>query len=195
MIIADIHDALDKVKALRSVDRDAALVAGDFTYSWSAESARRALEELAAGSPVFYVAGNMDPDISSLAVEGARYIHGIVAELEEYKLAGLSYVDDGGAAEVLRRYVGARPLIVLSHAPPRGVLDKTFAGTHIGSRALRDFAEREAPVLIASGHVHEARGVERLGKTVVVNAGPLMRGYYAVAELRGWEAEVETKRI
>jgi len=76
-----------------------------------------------------------------------------------------------------------RPLIVLSHPPPRGVVDLTRSGQHVGSTALRRWALEASPHAIVCGHIHEARGVERLGDTVVVNCGQARSGYYAVVEI------------
>ena len=65
-------------------------------------------------------------------------------------------------------------LVIVSHIPPRGVLDRAmrFGDEAIGSLALRDFLEetQKSVPLVVCGHVHRCGGMyERLGKTVVVN--------------------------
>lgn len=63
------------------------------------------------------------------------------------------------------------------HSPPRGTqCDQIQAGVHVGSRAIRAFAERTQPPLVLSGHIHESPRVsssyrDTLGRTVVVNPG------------------------
>lgn len=73
------------------------------------------------------------------------------------------------------------------HCPPRDthldqapVLDDQLrpklgaAGTvtgSVGSQAVRDTIEREQPLLGLHGHVHECPAVQRLGRTLCVNAG------------------------
>jgi uncharacterized protein len=74
--------------------------------------------------------------------------------------------------------------VVLSHTPPRDTsLDRTHRGEHVGSLAVRQFIEEVRPCLVVSGHIHEARGVEMLGPTTLVNCGHALHGRYALIEL------------
>ncbi|NLF70990.1 MAG: YfcE family phosphodiesterase [Candidatus Anammoximicrobium sp.] len=74
--------------------------------------------------------------------------------------------------------------IVLCHVPPRGTrLDRTCRGEHVGSHAVRQFVEQAQPALLLCGHIHESRGTDRLGDTILVNCGRAFAGQYAVAEL------------
>src|SRR5207249_2011097 len=41
----------------------------------------------------------------------------------------------------------------------------------VGSTAVRDAIQRYQPLLGLHGHVHEARGVARLGRTICINPG------------------------
>lgn len=42
---------------------------------------------------------------------------------------------------------------------------------HVGSRAVRDAIERIQPIVSLHGHIHESRGIDRIGKTLCVNPG------------------------
>ncbi len=71
------------------------------------------------------------------------------------------------------------------HAPPYGTgldeapaLDATLRPTHggavmkpVGSKAVRESILRYQPLLSVHGHIHESRGVARLGRTLAVNPG------------------------
>jgi uncharacterized protein len=71
------------------------------------------------------------------------------------------------------------------HAPPYGTgldeapeLDATMRPTHggavmkpVGSTAVRDAIVRYQPPLSVHGHIHESRGVAKLGRTLTVNPG------------------------
>ena len=71
------------------------------------------------------------------------------------------------------------------HAPPYGTgldeapeLDATMRPTHggavmkpVGSTAVRDAILKYQPPLSVHGHIHESRGVAKLGKTLTVNPG------------------------
>lgn len=67
--------------------------------------------------------------------------------------------------------------VLVSHSPPRDTAcDAIRSGTHVGSRALRRFVERQRPALVLSGHIHESPRVtgsyrDLVGGAVVVNAG------------------------
>jgi Icc-related predicted phosphoesterase len=71
------------------------------------------------------------------------------------------------------------------HCPPYGsgldeapevdeqfnIRDAGRALVPVGSRAVREAIERHQPVLALHGHIHEGKGVARLGKTLCINAG------------------------
>jgi Icc-related predicted phosphoesterase len=64
-------------------------------------------------------------------------------------------------------------ILIVSHAPPRGILDRAirFGERSIGSIALRDFIEEESRVgLVVCGHVHSCGGsFETLNNATIVN--------------------------
>ena len=83
---------------------------------------------------------------------------------------------------------------VLAHVPPRGLsVDRVFFGRHVGSKALRAFVDERAPSLVVCGHIHEARGVARIGPTAIVNCGHALRGNYALVDVDE-EVTVELRR-
>ncbi|KAI9837678.1 MAG: hypothetical protein M1837_002720 [Sclerophora amabilis] len=69
--------------------------------------------------------------------------------------------------------------VLVSHAPPRGLLDQALNGRHLGCDGLKSAVERTRPRLVVCGHVHEARGVQHLQwdetSTTVVNAAVMNR--------------------
>lgn len=63
--------------------------------------------------------------------------------------------------------------VLVSHSPPRGVVDVSSLGLSLGSTAVRDAVLRTRPRLVVCGHIHESGGqTGKLGETPVVNAGP-----------------------
>ena len=215
LAITDLHDTPD---ALRRILADAgscdlALLGGDITNFGSPEDARR-LVALAqsGGAPVLAIAGNCDSAaIDARLEELGVSIAGRGVLIEDVAVHGLSamppwrkgmyqFTEEELAAMLEAGYAqigGAARHVVLSHAPPRGGrTDRTQLFQHAGSTALRAFIERTQPALVLCGHIHEARGVEHLGPTTVVNCGPAAAGYYAIAEI-GDDAEavrVELRR-
>jgi len=63
--------------------------------------------------------------------------------------------------------------VLVSHSPPKGVLDESSAGTSLGSTAVRDAVLAKHPRLVVCGHIHASAGRHAmLGTSPVVNAGP-----------------------
>jgi len=69
--------------------------------------------------------------------------------------------------------------ILLTHIPPYGVLDRvdsqivppSWIGRHAGSGAILEYIQRRQPGYVFCGHIHEAEGYERVGRTQVYNLG------------------------
>ncbi len=91
-------------------------------------------------------------------------------------------LEEGGYRSVLQRL--GRVDILVVHQPPYDTrCDLAYTGSHAGSKAVREYVEREAPTLVLTGHIHESPGVDRIGGTTVLNPGPFFKGHYGVADL------------
>jgi uncharacterized protein len=200
--VADVHGRTDRLA--RILDEagpvDAILFAGDMTHFGSPDDAEVIVRlAQAMGATVLAVAGNCDSreiDVRldelgvSLAGRGvclggvgfiglpaippwrATMYHFTETELGEILEEGRSQVAD------------TQRLVVLSHVPPRGTkLDRVLLGRHVGSTALRAMVDKVQPELVVCGHIHEGRGIDRVGATTIVNCGPAGRGRYAIVEL------------
>ena len=59
------------------------------------------------------------------------------------------------------------------HSPPRGHVDVSGTGEHLGSEAVLRTIESRRPRLALCGHIHESWGRRsRIGPTQVINLGP-----------------------
>lgn len=68
-------------------------------------------------------------------------------------------------------------------------------GLHVGSYEIRKFIEEKKPVFAACGHIHEARGTERLADTFLLNPGRCPEGYYGLVIVDETNGRVEGKVI
>lgn len=151
--------------------------------------------EAAAGTgrPTYFVQGNADsPDARVPA--GVVSLHGRTAMLGRHSIGGL-----GGSnrtpfgtpfeledAEARRLLAGLGHVnVLLSHCPPSNTRCDKAGGKHVGSVPVREWVLQNRPRLVLSGHAHESKGVDMMGETTVVNAGPLMDGNYAEIGLNG----------
>ena len=212
LAVTDIHD---KPEMLGRILADApacdlVLLGGDITNFGSVADAKRLVGQVQdTGKPVLAVAGNCDSaqieqrlidlDISLFRrgeIRDGVGLQGLSAmppwrqmyqftedELAEHLQEGLAAID------------GADRHVVLSHPPPhRCKVDRTFLMRHVGSKALRAFVDAHQPDLVICGHIHEARGIDRIATTQIVNCGPASAGSYAVIELAE-SIDIELRKV
>jgi hypothetical protein len=76
--------------------------------------------------------------------------------------------------------------IQVTHAPPaRTKMDLLYTGAHVGSEAVRKFIEDNRPNVAVSSHIHEARGIDELGTTKLINAGRFPEGHCGIIMING----------
>lgn len=193
------------------LDADLIVVCGDLHDGGSEAEARPVVEALLAFAsafdlPVLIVPGNMDPRLFAarlweeagfISLHRRAYCHGdfgfvgmggiVAREGRNPDNPARQYHRDEDVYESLSKAYGeissARRKIVVTHQPPFGFLDTLYNGEPSGSVSLRRFLEERQPDLLLCGHIHEARGAARLGKTLGVNVGELRCGYSALLEL------------
>lgn len=198
--VVDVHDRFHAVvEALAEIGPvDVLVVGGDITTFGTPNDAERAVALWGPLAPrLLAVAGNCDsPAIDERLVELGVSIDGRGATVEGVGFFGASAapyspldtpheVPDeelGRRAEAgLAEVADARVRIFCPHAPPYGTAcDRLRSGEHVGSPALRAVVEREQPELALCGHIHEARGMDEIGSTRIVNPGPVAAGHYAL---------------
>jgi len=176
---------------------DAMIIGGDVTTHGTIKEASEAIRSFQSfGKPLFVVAGNMDlPAFDALYEDLGVNINGKGAALGDagiFGIAGSPFTPmhtpyEISEAEIEQRAESGwrdvqnlRRTIFVPHAPPHGTkLDRIHIGTHVGSKAVREFVDRHQPDVLVCGHIHEARGTDQLGKTVLANCGPANKGFYA----------------
>lgn len=82
-------------------------------------------------------------------------------------------------------------VIFVSHNVPNNTkLDKIgmkahklVRGKHFGSKIVRKIIDQYKPILHFAGHIHESRGMQKIGKTICINPGAAHEGYGAIVEI------------
>jgi len=205
---ADFHGSVEAAEKAASkakdIKADVVLACGDITHFGTPEDARKVLMPFIEQKlTILYVPGNCDPpSLLDEEIDGAVMMHGKCEVISNYSFIGAGAipldrihpnpleVDDeeimAALSQGLKQCGSAHPLIIVSHSPPAYTrLDKAFFGGHVGSPLLRQFIEKYEPIAVFCGHIHEAKGVDRIGKTVIVNMGPARHGNCVVADLNG----------
>jgi Icc-related predicted phosphoesterase len=84
------------------------------------------------------------------------------------------------------------PLLDTRSNPPRPVVKAgRSVMVSVGSVAVREAIERYQPLLALVGHIHESRGIVKIGRTTVVNPG----SEYGEGILRGVIVNVQDGKV
>lgn len=200
--ISDIHGATKPIEQAAPLIRaaDLVVIAGDITRSKTRSEAADVIACLEQFTTrILAVHGNWDRlEVKDFLEEKDYSLHG-----KGLLLGGVGFFGVGGSsptplhtateyteqeiALILHtgyEQVQAAPQIVLiSHAPPRGVRDRSFLGLRGGSHSVKSFLEEHPVSLCLCGHIHEAAGIELFAKTIVANAGSFKKGRYLSVEI------------
>lgn len=204
LALSDIHGAYRLAGRIVAAEAgvDLVILAGDLTTNGGAAEAGEAVAVLRAGSPgLLAVAGNMDsPEIDSGFHAGGIGLNGRGVLVGGTGFCGVSggphsplhtpyESSEDAMLELAEKGWGdiaqAGRKVFVPHAPPFNTkLDVIRGGIHVGSTAVRTFIEQRQPDLLICGHIHEAWGIDRIGKTVMVNCGSAREGRYAVIDIQ-----------
>jgi len=201
--LADIHGSLRYLKDIIPYVKDVNLtvIAGDITNFGGKDDAERIITTIKDYSKrIIAVHGNCDyPMVERYLEETDIGITWKWRVIDDYIFAGL-----GGSLacpamtpaeyperkyqkfldSLVKKIPNDDNLILVTHEPPKNtVCDRAMNGRHVGSEVIRSFIEKVQPILVVTGHIHEGRGIDRIGRSIIVNAGPFRRGNYSIIEL------------
>ena len=189
LLFSDLHSDFRTASKLVELSKDVDIVigAGDFCVG------RRGLEKIInflaqIEKPSVLVPGNSESDEELLNAcrlwKSAHVLHG-----REVIINGITFFGIGGgipitpfgswsydfsedeAYDLLHDCPSG--CILISHSPPKGVLDRSSDGRSLGSRAVKETIDLKNPELVVCGHIHGSAGQSnRLGSVAVINAGP-----------------------
>jgi len=209
----DIHEDSGNLRLLKNEleNADIVIVTGDLTnYSGKKESGKIIEEIMRYNENILAQMGNLDqPEVNDYLNEKGINLHrngfikddiGIFGvggsnltpfrtptefsedEIEAFLLEGLEKVRE------------AKFKILVPHMPPKDTkIDVITTGAHVGSQSVRDFILRHKPDISLSGHIHEARGTDKLEGTLIFNAGMFRDGGYVkiTKQSEGLSAELK----
>ncbi|MGB2631133.1 MAG: metallophosphoesterase [Candidatus Omnitrophota bacterium] len=171
--------------------------------------------------PVYMLIGN-DDHISDgdwdkvLDDYGILNLNSRTHTLGKLKITGFQYVlptpwdtnnelPEDELAKKLRSIEGYvdRKTILITHGPPKGVLDRVANGLRAGSESILNLVKNKQPIFHIFGHIHEAFGNAKIDNTICCNASCLwtdwfLRGYIIDTEntsIKRIEEEVSLKEI
>ncbi len=189
LLFSDLHcDAAAARRLVQLADGvDAVIGAGDFANMRYGLSITIDILK-AIDKPTLLVPGNGESTEELVAAcvdwPSAQVLHGTgttVAGVSFFGLGGGIPVTPFGAwsydfteaeaAELLKDCPDGG--ILISHSPPKGFVDLSSSGRHLGSTAVNHTIQQKQPKLVVCGHIHASAGRQaQLGNTMIVNAGP-----------------------
>jgi len=193
----DIHMNPGDVESIPGIhSADHIIITGDITKFGSRKDAEKVIKKLMAiNRNILAVAGNLDqPDVARYLEDIGISLHGkgkIFSGLGIIGLGGSNYTpfktpyefSEQELANLLAQGISqvgdVKDYILVSHTPPfQTKIDKELNGTHVGSIAVRTFIEQRQPLLCLTGHIHESRGQDYIGRTHMLNPGMIKNGGY-----------------
>ena len=215
LLLTDIHGETGKLEKIVEREQfDAALCAGDLSDAREFDDYEGKLEEVLdvfekQGKMTKAVPGNMDPEEECvrMLIQRRMNIHKKIASFEDFEAVGFgggitpfgtpfepSGKEIASAIETLYSRMKNDRRFAVIHQPPAESKVDIADGDHVGSQEVREAIEEKDFELLLTGHIHESRGRDSISGTEVVNPGPVLEGYYAVAET-GEGLDIEMKQL
>lgn len=189
LLFSDIHLNESYCNRLIKLSNDVDVVIGAGDYCSLRKDLDKVIERFCSiKKPTVLVPGNSESYEELLLAcqdwHSVKVLHGNGVEIQGVLFFGIgggipitpfgswSWDFSESQAEVL---LGKCPknAVLISHSPPKGILDKSSFGLHLGSTTIRNFIQEKSPRLVVCGHIHESGGkTEKIGRTTVINAGP-----------------------
>ena len=187
LAFSDLHLSAGHAETLTEASTEADLVIGAGDFCNMREGLDEAMEMLQGiMAPMIVVPGNAESadELRAAARPNMTVLHGEGTEVDGLRLFGLGYgvpttpfgawscdLSEDEAAKMLAGCEAADLLI--THSPPKGVVDRTSGGLSVGSTAIHDAILRLGPRLVLCGHIHDSWGQSgHIGDTAVHNLGP-----------------------
>lgn len=201
IVMGDLHDDVRRLPDIPELAAaDGIIITGDLTFNGGPEQAGQVLDAVRrqCSGVVLAQVGNMDhKSVTDLFRERGCNLHTEVREI----MPGVAVFGIGGSTPTpfntpceyteaeyaawldaaWEQVKDTAATVLISHNPPKDtVCDALPNGMHVGSLAVRSFLETAQPQFCFCGHIHEGVGVDRLGRTVIMNPGMLAEGGYIV---------------
>lgn len=196
LAVGDIHGKYMRIiQYIKENPVDLIIISGDITHFGPPELGEEILNEISSFNiPVLAIPGNCDPInlYGNIDNSKAINIHGRSVTIKDIGICGFGgsnptpfntplefeeveiYDQARTALETIRDH---KVTLFVTHAPPYGTkTDVLPSGDHVGSEGLRRLIEEFQPSVNICGHIHEAKAIDEVGDTKVVNPGMVSEG-------------------
>ena len=196
--IGDVHEDTNNLAKMKSAleSADIVVISGDLTNCHGMVEAEKVVDAVKAyNKRVLVQYGNMDkPDVDTYLTKEGINLHGngfVIEDVGIFGCGGSSPTPFNTPSEISEEDIekflikgydkvkDARWKVMVCHTPPKDTAtDAISGGIHVGSSAVRNFILQYKPDVCITGHIHESRGTDKVGDTLVLNAGMLRDGWH-----------------
>lgn len=215
LLLTDIHGNVENLEKIVSrASFDTILCAGDLSDDGEFDNYEEQLEKVLdifdeSGVLTKTVPGNMDPEETCLEhlIKRRMNLHKKIAAFDGFEAVGFgggitpfgtpfepSGEEIKSAVSTLFKRMNSDKRVAVIHQPPKDTELDIADGNHVGDEKVRELIEETGFNLVLTGHIHESRGKDTINDCLLVNPGPAMDGYYAVAEIDD-EIRVDMKQL
>lgn len=179
-------------------DGDILVICGDYSYRGTIEETNtfndwltdqpHATKLFIAGNHDFIFQNNSKLAKSLITAPGAFYLEDSGIEIKGLKIHGTPWtptffdwafmLDD--LSKEMEKKMSKIPEgldLLISHGPPKGLLDLTTGGDRAGSQSLLNAIERAKPKNVVFGHIHEGYGKTEYNGIKIYNCSILNERY------------------
>ncbi|MBF8275254.1 MAG: Metallophos protein [Candidatus Brocadiaceae bacterium] len=194
----DVHEDTNNLAKMKSAleSADIVVISGDLTNCHGMTEAKKVVDAVKSyNKRVLVQYGNMDtPDVDAYLTKEGINLHGngfVIEDVGIFGCGGSSPTPFNTPSEIsdedIEKYLikgyskvkDARWKVMVCHTPPKDTAtDAIRGGIHVGSSAVRNFILQYKPDICITGHIHESRGTDNVGDTLVLNAGMFRNGWY-----------------
>lgn len=213
LAVGDIHgNYMNVIRYIKENPVDLIIVTGDITHFGPPELGEEILNEISSFDiPVLAIPGNCDPInlYGNIDNSNAINIHRRSVTIKNIGICGFGgsnptpfntplefdeveiYDQASKALETIKDH---KITLFVTHAPPFGTkADLLESGDHVGSTGLRKVIDEYQPSINICGHIHEAKTIDELGETIVVNPGMLSEGNACILNIEDTEEKINVK--
>lgn len=220
LVISDIHNdveiLMEYIDKLSLLDFDVLICPGDFTdvppkgFN-SVEIAKIIIEELKTlKKPILAVPGNWDKDLINLFEKEGISLHGKSKVIENVGFYGFGGAKtpfntlfepneeeiESGLEKAVKEIKNIEIKVQVTHSPPiRTKIDMVYTGAHVGSEAVRKIIEKYKPLVAISAHIHEAKGIDELNSTKLINSGRFPEGHCGLIVIKDKNVEAKIMNL
>jgi len=208
-LLSDIHGNIDQIEKIAETLRtsDLLLLSGDITHFGKENEAKQIIRRISEyQSNILAVSGNCDyPEVEYYLSK-----EGISVHSKSAIFGGIGFLGVGGSLpcpgstpnelseKEMKEFLALAyaslyetiPFILVVHHPPFNTFsDHANGGIHMGSHVVSQAIENYKPLMCVCGHIHEAKGKDKVFDSIVINPGDFKEGNYALVKIYDYNVD------